>query len=160
MVRANLVSDASCCRNRGNRKGQGGLDEPIEGLPELIAACNGKESVFSAMVARELHPSQAAQVRLQKRFMCKYESSRSAAGTMERCKHGSALCGPCTSHTAVSQRRARIPNYSSNVSANCSSNESVRARQQALQLHPIAASAAPTLTFTPAPRRPAVWRPL
>lgn len=48
-------------RNRGNRKGQGGLNEPIEGLPELIAACNGNESVFSAMVARQLHPSQTAQ---------------------------------------------------------------------------------------------------
>lgn len=66
MVRANLVSDASCFRNRGNRKGQGGLNEPIEGLPELIAACNGNESVFSAMVARQLHPSHTAQVRLQK----------------------------------------------------------------------------------------------
>ncbi|XP_026040959.1 activating signal cointegrator 1 complex subunit 3 isoform X1 [Maylandia zebra] len=48
-------------RNRGNRKGQGGLNEPIEGLPELIAACNGNESVFSAMVARQLHPSHTAQ---------------------------------------------------------------------------------------------------
>uniref|UniRef100_A0A8C6KGY8 Activating signal cointegrator 1 complex subunit 3 n=1 Tax=Nothobranchius furzeri TaxID=105023 RepID=A0A8C6KGY8_NOTFU len=35
---------------------------PIEGLPELLAICGGKESVFTAMVRPEFHPSQIVQI--------------------------------------------------------------------------------------------------
>uniref|UniRef100_A0AAY4D056 Activating signal cointegrator 1 complex subunit 3 n=1 Tax=Denticeps clupeoides TaxID=299321 RepID=A0AAY4D056_9TELE len=47
--------------SRGRRaEGMGGTcDGPIDGLPELIAACNGREDVFTSMVREELHPSQA-----------------------------------------------------------------------------------------------------
>uniref|UniRef100_A0A3Q2PUF9 Activating signal cointegrator 1 complex subunit 3 n=1 Tax=Fundulus heteroclitus TaxID=8078 RepID=A0A3Q2PUF9_FUNHE len=46
---------------RGGRSGAEGFRGPIEGLPELIAACSGKESVFSAIVGQEFHPSQILQ---------------------------------------------------------------------------------------------------
>uniref|UniRef100_G3PM43 Activating signal cointegrator 1 complex subunit 3 n=1 Tax=Gasterosteus aculeatus aculeatus TaxID=481459 RepID=G3PM43_GASAC len=39
----------------------GGFKLPIEGLPELIAACNGKESVFAAILGQEFHSTQIAQ---------------------------------------------------------------------------------------------------
>uniref|UniRef100_A0AAY4D3E8 Activating signal cointegrator 1 complex subunit 3 n=1 Tax=Denticeps clupeoides TaxID=299321 RepID=A0AAY4D3E8_9TELE len=43
-------------------EGMGGTcDGPIDGLPELIAACNGREDVFTSMVREELHPSQVSQ---------------------------------------------------------------------------------------------------
>lgn len=41
-----------------------GFNGPIEGLPELIDACNGKESVFTAVVGQVLQSSQIAQVGL------------------------------------------------------------------------------------------------
>lgn len=40
------------------------INGPIEGLPELIDACNGKESVFAAIVGKDLQSSQIAQVGL------------------------------------------------------------------------------------------------
>lgn len=45
------------------RSNDGGFTGPIEGLPELIAACNGKENVFASMVGQEFHPNLIAQVR-------------------------------------------------------------------------------------------------
>lgn len=53
------------CRKWANRRGrteQGVFSGPIEGLPELIDACGGKESVFAAIVGQELHHSQVSQV--------------------------------------------------------------------------------------------------
>ncbi|KAM6936460.1 activating signal cointegrator 1 complex subunit 3 isoform 1-T1 [Lycodopsis pacificus] len=47
--------------NRKGRSNVGGFYLPIEGLPELIAACNGKESVFAAIVGQELQSSEIAQ---------------------------------------------------------------------------------------------------
>uniref|UniRef100_A0A8C9Y3Z0 Activating signal cointegrator 1 complex subunit 3 n=1 Tax=Sander lucioperca TaxID=283035 RepID=A0A8C9Y3Z0_SANLU len=43
------------------RKWANKKERPIEGLPELIAACNGKESVFAAIVGQEFQSSQIAQ---------------------------------------------------------------------------------------------------
>lgn len=40
----------------------GGFTGPIEGLPELIHACNGKDSVFAAIVGQAFQPSYIAQV--------------------------------------------------------------------------------------------------
>ncbi len=51
--------------NRRRRSDTGSFNGPIEGLPELIAACQGKESVFAAIVGQEFQSSQIAQVRLQ-----------------------------------------------------------------------------------------------
>uniref|UniRef100_A0AAQ5YS41 Activating signal cointegrator 1 complex subunit 3 n=1 Tax=Amphiprion ocellaris TaxID=80972 RepID=A0AAQ5YS41_AMPOC len=51
-------------RKWSNRKGRsdvGGFNGSIEGLPELIAACNGKESVFAAIVGQEFQSNQIAQ---------------------------------------------------------------------------------------------------
>lgn len=39
-----------------------GFCGPVEGLPELIAACGGKESVLSAIVNQEFQPNQILQV--------------------------------------------------------------------------------------------------
>lgn len=49
--------------HRKGRSSTGGFDGPIEGLPELIATCNGKESVLAAILGQELKSSQIAQVR-------------------------------------------------------------------------------------------------
>jgi len=51
--------------NRKGRSNTGGFNLPIEGLPELIAACDGKESVFAAIVGQEFESSQIAEVRVQ-----------------------------------------------------------------------------------------------
>ncbi|XP_068188978.1 activating signal cointegrator 1 complex subunit 3 isoform X2 [Antennarius striatus] len=49
-------------RRRAQDGGGGGASsEPIEGLPDLIDACNGKESVFSAFVSKVLQSHQMAQ---------------------------------------------------------------------------------------------------
>lgn len=53
------------CRKWANRRGraeQGVFSGPIEGLPELIDVCGGKESVFAAIVGQQLHHSQVSQV--------------------------------------------------------------------------------------------------
>ncbi|KAM9353179.1 activating signal cointegrator 1 complex subunit 3 [Symphorus nematophorus] len=47
--------------HRKGRSDGGGFSGPIEGLPELIAACNGKESVFASIVGQEFQSSQIAQ---------------------------------------------------------------------------------------------------
>lgn len=47
--------------NRKGRSNVGGFNGPIEGLPELIAACDGKESVFAAILGQEFQSSQIAQ---------------------------------------------------------------------------------------------------
>lgn len=39
-----------------------GFCGPVEELPELIAACGGKESVLSAIVNQEFQPNQILQV--------------------------------------------------------------------------------------------------
>lgn len=43
-------------------RGGGGFRGPIEGLPELIAACDGKEDNFASMVKEVLQPHQISQV--------------------------------------------------------------------------------------------------
>ncbi|CAN9514188.1 unnamed protein product [Ophioblennius macclurei] len=47
--------------NKKSRSDGGGFSGPIEGLPELMAACGGRESVFSAMMGQELQSGQIAQ---------------------------------------------------------------------------------------------------
>uniref|UniRef100_A0A3B4YF91 Activating signal cointegrator 1 complex subunit 3 n=1 Tax=Seriola lalandi dorsalis TaxID=1841481 RepID=A0A3B4YF91_SERLL len=46
--------------SKGRRDG-GGFSGPVEGLPELIAACSGKESIFAAIVGQEFHSTQISQ---------------------------------------------------------------------------------------------------
>ncbi|XP_036929832.1 activating signal cointegrator 1 complex subunit 3 [Acanthopagrus latus] len=47
--------------HRKGRSSAGGFDGPIEGLPELIATCSGKESVLAAILGQEFKSSQIAQ---------------------------------------------------------------------------------------------------
>ncbi|KAM9852705.1 activating signal cointegrator 1 complex subunit 3 [Aulostomus maculatus] len=47
--------------NRAGRRNCSGLAGPIEGLPELIAACNGKEGVFAAILGQDFQTSQISQ---------------------------------------------------------------------------------------------------
>ncbi|XP_016378084.1 activating signal cointegrator 1 complex subunit 3-like, partial [Sinocyclocheilus rhinocerous] len=42
-------------------RGGGGYQSPIEGLPELMAACDGKEDNFTSMVKEVLQPNQISQ---------------------------------------------------------------------------------------------------
>lgn len=56
--------DLHLFRKWANRKGRsdaGGFSGPIEGLPELMAACGGRESVFASMIGQELQANQIAQ---------------------------------------------------------------------------------------------------
>lgn len=56
--------DLHLFRRWASKKGRGGAGSfhgPIEGLPELIDACEGKESTFAAMVGQELQPNQVSQ---------------------------------------------------------------------------------------------------
>lgn len=53
------------CRrwNSGHVKGKAAdFPGPIEGLPELMAACGGRENTFAAIVGEELQASQISQV--------------------------------------------------------------------------------------------------
>ncbi|RVE62283.1 hypothetical protein OJAV_G00155530 [Oryzias javanicus] len=43
------------------RSDEEGFSGEIQGLPELIAACNGNQSIFTAMVSAEIHLSQTTQ---------------------------------------------------------------------------------------------------
>ncbi|XP_072535818.1 activating signal cointegrator 1 complex subunit 3 [Salminus brasiliensis] len=47
--------------SKGGRGGGRGYQGPIEALPELIAACEGREEIFTAMVKEELQPQQISQ---------------------------------------------------------------------------------------------------
>ncbi|XP_061770948.1 activating signal cointegrator 1 complex subunit 3 [Nerophis ophidion] len=47
--------------NRKGRADRGGYNGPIDGLPELINACNGKDSIFASIVGQELSSSHVAQ---------------------------------------------------------------------------------------------------
>lgn len=58
---------AVCVRkwSQGKRKSaHGGYQGPIECLPELMAACEGKENVFASIVGSELQAAQVSQVML------------------------------------------------------------------------------------------------
>ncbi|GAA6079944.1 activating signal cointegrator 1 complex subunit 3, partial [Tachysurus ichikawai] len=45
----------------GGKGGTGGYKGPIDGLPELIAACDGREGIFTAMVKEGFEPQQITQ---------------------------------------------------------------------------------------------------
>uniref|UniRef100_A0A665WR59 Activating signal cointegrator 1 complex subunit 3 n=1 Tax=Echeneis naucrates TaxID=173247 RepID=A0A665WR59_ECHNA len=47
--------------NKKERRDAGGFNEQIDGLPELIAACNGKESTFATIVGQEFNSAQISQ---------------------------------------------------------------------------------------------------
>uniref|UniRef100_A0A4W5RGW0 Activating signal cointegrator 1 complex subunit 3 n=1 Tax=Hucho hucho TaxID=62062 RepID=A0A4W5RGW0_9TELE len=48
--------------SKGGKGGARGFHGPIEGLPELIAACEGRENTFAAIVGEELQPHQISQI--------------------------------------------------------------------------------------------------
>ncbi|XP_038850519.1 activating signal cointegrator 1 complex subunit 3 [Salvelinus namaycush] len=47
--------------SKGGKGGARGFHGPIEGLPELIATCDGRENTFAAIVGEELQPHQISQ---------------------------------------------------------------------------------------------------
>lgn len=47
--------------SKGGKGGARGFHGPIEGLPELIATCEGRENTFAAIVGEELQPHQISQ---------------------------------------------------------------------------------------------------
>ncbi|XP_041708650.2 activating signal cointegrator 1 complex subunit 3 [Coregonus clupeaformis] len=47
--------------SKGGRGGARGFHGPIEGLPELIATCEGRENTFAAIVGEALQPHQISQ---------------------------------------------------------------------------------------------------
>ncbi|KAG7336122.1 hypothetical protein KOW79_000815 [Hemibagrus wyckioides] len=47
--------------SKGGKGGTRGYQGPIDGLPELIAACDGREEIFTAMVKEELEPQKITQ---------------------------------------------------------------------------------------------------
>lgn len=91
---------------RWSSKGtRGGYQGPIEALPELMAACNGKEDNFTWMVREVLQPNQIAQVRhpaLVKHYKCK--SGHCSHVNMRytplyQHKHSNKIHSPTNTHT-------------------------------------------------------------
>ncbi|KAM4632986.1 activating signal cointegrator 1 complex subunit 3 [Polymixia lowei] len=72
--------------DRSGRGRAGGFHGPIEGLPELIAICEGKESTFAAIVGQELHGSQIAQAWLFLSHLPVVEVGMSVKGWWEECR--------------------------------------------------------------------------
>ncbi|CAL8248146.1 unnamed protein product [Lota lota] len=72
--------------NRNKRGGASGFQGPIEGLPELIAACEGKESAFAAIVGQELNASQMSQAWTFLSHLPVVEVRLSVKGWWEECQ--------------------------------------------------------------------------
>ncbi|XP_067305469.1 activating signal cointegrator 1 complex subunit 3 [Pseudorasbora parva] len=66
--------------------GRGGYRGPIEGLPELIAACDGKEENFTSMVKEVLQPNQISQAWLCVSRLPVLEVCLSVKGWWEGCE--------------------------------------------------------------------------
>lgn len=67
------------------RRWSGGYRGPIESLPELIAACDGKQDNFTAMVKEILQPNQISQAWLYVSQLPVVEVSLSVKGWWEEC---------------------------------------------------------------------------
>ncbi|XP_048008746.1 activating signal cointegrator 1 complex subunit 3 [Megalobrama amblycephala] len=67
-------------------RGGRGFQGPIEGLPELIAACDGKEDNFTSMVKEVLQPNQISQAWLYVSHLPVVEVSLSVKGWWEGCE--------------------------------------------------------------------------
>lgn len=59
-----MLTGYVCCfiRKWNQGRSKSSYQGPIECLPELIAACDGKENVFASIVDRDLHAAQIKQV--------------------------------------------------------------------------------------------------
>ncbi|KAK7147949.1 hypothetical protein R3I94_010466 [Phoxinus phoxinus] len=66
-------------------RGGGGYRGPIESLPELIAACDGREDNFTSMVKEILQPNQISQAWLYVSQLPVVEVSLSVKGWWEEC---------------------------------------------------------------------------
>ncbi|KAL0984962.1 hypothetical protein UPYG_G00151150 [Umbra pygmaea] len=75
-------------RRWSSKEGMGkarGFHGPIEGLPELIASCEGRESTFAAIVGEELQPHQISQAWLFLSHLPVVEVTLSVKGWWEGC---------------------------------------------------------------------------
>uniref|UniRef100_A0AAR2KKX3 Activating signal cointegrator 1 complex subunit 3 n=1 Tax=Pygocentrus nattereri TaxID=42514 RepID=A0AAR2KKX3_PYGNA len=72
--------------SRGGQGGGRGYQGPIEVLPELMAACEGREEIFTAMVREELQPQQISQAWIFLAHLPVVEVSLSVKGWWEGCE--------------------------------------------------------------------------
>ncbi|KAL6488712.1 hypothetical protein MHYP_G00024530 [Metynnis hypsauchen] len=72
--------------SRGGQGGGRGYQGPIEVLPELMAACEGREEIFTAMVREELQPQQISQAWVFLTHLPVVEVSLSVKGWWEGCE--------------------------------------------------------------------------
>ncbi|MCJ8728529.1 hypothetical protein PDJAM_G00005490 [Pangasius djambal] len=73
-------------RSKGGKGGTRGYQGPIEGLPELIAACDGRKEIFTAMVTEEFEPQQITQMWAFLSHLPVLEVSLSVKGWWEGCE--------------------------------------------------------------------------
>ncbi|TSK34894.1 Activating signal cointegrator 1 complex subunit 3 [Bagarius yarrelli] len=61
----NLYLFSTKWNSRSGKGGIRGYQGPIDGLPELVAACDGREEIFTAMVKEEFEPQQITQLEVR-----------------------------------------------------------------------------------------------
>ncbi|KAI4871234.1 hypothetical protein NFI96_019754 [Prochilodus magdalenae] len=72
--------------SRGGQGGGRGYQGPIEALPELMAACEGRGEIFTSMVREELQPQQISQAWMFLSHLPVVEVSLSVKGWWEGCE--------------------------------------------------------------------------
>uniref|UniRef100_A0A8B9HG16 Activating signal cointegrator 1 complex subunit 3 n=1 Tax=Astyanax mexicanus TaxID=7994 RepID=A0A8B9HG16_ASTMX len=85
-----------------------GYQGPIEALPELIAACDGREEIFTAMVKEELQPHQISQAWAFLSHLPVVEVSLKVKGWWEGCEEQTERALP-TNVTSFREQSSWLP---------------------------------------------------
>uniref|UniRef100_W5K1G2 Activating signal cointegrator 1 complex subunit 3 n=1 Tax=Astyanax mexicanus TaxID=7994 RepID=W5K1G2_ASTMX len=94
--------------SKGGQGGGRGYQGPIEALPELIAACDGREEIFTAMVKEELQPHQISQAWAFLSHLPVVEVSLKVKGWWEGCEEQTERALP-TNVTSFREQSSWLP---------------------------------------------------